>query len=255
MPQRFLRPGITTSDAWNSVSWEAQSFYIRILTLVDDFGRYDGRVPILHGQCFALRTDIKPQRTAALRSELHEAGLIQIYEHEGKEYLQVLKWQERARVEQSKFPDPQHSAAVRCAPLPSAASIASISSPSPSTSISSPVVVPTELQTQAFEKAWQDWADYRKQAKLKAYTTIGAEKQLKALAAIGPDRAVVAINHSIANAYQGIYEPNGQTGQNGRLHGAAADRQRKKDGEYPLREEDMPPIFDPLDPNSKLPGT
>lgn len=129
MPQRFLRPGITTSDAWNSVSWEAQSLFIRILTLVDDFGRYDARVPILHGQCFALRPDIKPQRTEKLRSELHKANLIQVYTVEGKDYLQVLRWQERARCESSKFPDPQESAADRSGPQPSAASLASTSSP------------------------------------------------------------------------------------------------------------------------------
>lgn len=78
MPQRFLRSGITNSDRWNAVSFEAQSLYIRILTLVDDFGRFDARIPILHGQCFALRPDIKLQRTAALRSELVAAGSIEV---------------------------------------------------------------------------------------------------------------------------------------------------------------------------------
>lgn len=105
MPQRFLRPGITTSDRWNAVSWEAQSFFIRILTLVDDFGRYDGRVPILHGHCFALRDDVTTQKTAGFRSELQAALLIDVYSVDGKDYLQVSKWQERTRSEKSKFPD------------------------------------------------------------------------------------------------------------------------------------------------------
>src|SRR6188508_686346 len=106
MPQRFLRPGITTSERWNSVSFEAQSLFIRILTLVDDFGRHDARIPILHGQCFALRPDIKPQRTAALRSELQQALLIEVYTVEGRDYLQITQWQERARSDRSKFPAP-----------------------------------------------------------------------------------------------------------------------------------------------------
>lgn len=123
MPQRFLRPGITNSDAWNSVSFEAQSLYIRILTLVDDFGRYDGRVPVLHGQCFALRPEIKAQRTAGFRSELQAAGLIDVYAVDGKDFLQITKWSERARGDKSKYPDkptltesadiPQDSAAER----------------------------------------------------------------------------------------------------------------------------------------------
>lgn len=105
MPQRFLRPGITTSDAWNAVSFEAQSFYIRILTLVDDFGRCDARVAILHGLCFALRPDIALPKTTELRGELHSSGLVLVYSVAGKEYLQVTKWQERAR-SQSKYPEP-----------------------------------------------------------------------------------------------------------------------------------------------------
>lgn len=129
MPQRFLRPGITTSERWNSISFEAQSFFIRILTLVDDFGRYDARLPILHGQCFALRPDIKAQRMAALRSELQTSKLIEVYEVEGREYLQIAQWQERARSDKSKFPinsqvvDISTPAADGSVPQPNPASI------------------------------------------------------------------------------------------------------------------------------------
>lgn len=129
MPQRFLRPGITNSDQWNAVSFPAQSLYVRILTLVDDFGRYDARVPILHGQCFALRPEMKPQQTAALRSELHARGLITVYVVEGKEYLQIEKWQERARCDASKYPVKPKPAADGSGPQESASSLAITSSP------------------------------------------------------------------------------------------------------------------------------
>lgn len=122
MPQRFLRPGITTSDAWNRATWLEQSFFIRLLTLVDDEGRYDARIPILHATCFALRDDVTRQQTAAARSALQTLGLIEVYTVDGKEYLQVAKWQERVRTK-SRFPappdsKPQRSAAVRSDPLP-----------------------------------------------------------------------------------------------------------------------------------------
>lgn len=107
MPQRFLRPGLTTSDRWNSVSWPAQSLYIRLLTLVDDFGRYDGRPAVLFGHCFALRSDVTIDDTRVLRDELHHAKLIEVYLCEdGKEYVQVLKWEERTRAQASKYPEP-----------------------------------------------------------------------------------------------------------------------------------------------------
>ena len=112
MPQRFLRPGITTSNAWNACGWKAQSLYIRLITLVDDYGRYDGRIAIIHGHCFPLRSDIKPQETAALVGELSANNLIELYEVEHKEYLQMLKWQERTRGK-SKYPDPKDGQILR----------------------------------------------------------------------------------------------------------------------------------------------
>jgi len=106
MPQRFLRPGIRTSDAWNQASWFEQSLYIRLLTLVDDEGRYDGRIAIVHAECFALRDDVTRQQTAAAGSRLSDLGLLEFYEVDGKPYLQLTKWQERVR-NQSRFPGPE----------------------------------------------------------------------------------------------------------------------------------------------------
>lgn len=133
MPQRFLRPGITKSERWNAVSWQAQSLFIRILTLVDDFGRYDARIAVLQGECFALRPEVKPQQTAAFRSELQRAGLIDVYSIGGKEFLQVEQWLERARTEKSKYPSPNDPAAERSGTQRNPASIAIASTSSPST--------------------------------------------------------------------------------------------------------------------------
>ena len=123
MPQRFLRPGITNSDAWNSVSFGAQSFYVRLLTLVDDYGRYDGRIQILHSHCFALRSDVTVKHSAAFRSELESSGLVLVYQVDGKDYVQITKWQERARGP-SKYPEPPTSAGIRSGTQPNPASLA-----------------------------------------------------------------------------------------------------------------------------------
>jgi hypothetical protein len=171
MPQRFLRPGLTTSDAWNSVSFPAQSFFIRLLTLVDDFGRYDGRVLVLHGQCFALRSDITPQETAALRSELHDSGLISVYQAAGKEFIQINKWHERARGKVSRYPDadkPQDSAADRSGKtLPSPSPLHHTPSPSQSW--------PTDGERQRFAAIM-----HRKE------TTAWSRAEVQAMYALGP---------------------------------------------------------------------
>jgi len=105
MPQRFLKPGITTSDHWNACSFGAQSFYIRLMTIVDDYGRYDGRDCILLGQCFAMRPDITIKDLAGFKVELISNDLVQCYDHGGKDYIQILRWEERVRG-RSKWPAP-----------------------------------------------------------------------------------------------------------------------------------------------------
>lgn len=214
MPQRFLRPGITTSDAWNSVSWQAQSLYIRILTLVDDYGRYDGRLPIIHAHCFALRPDITLQETAGFRSELQTLDLIKIYEVEGKEYLQMSKWQERARGP-SKYPDPQGLTEHRSEPQRTAAESCFPSQrPSPSANGHRPEQAAKRspldnlelpFDSLEFEKAWEDWkkdrADRRKKLTPKA-----AEMQLKKLFSMGEERAIACIEQSITNGWTGLFE-------------------------------------------------
>lgn len=108
MPQRFLRPGITASRKWNSLDWFGQSFYIRLITLVDDFGRFEADSLVLRGLCFPLG-DMSAQPvdlTTIVRSceQMFSLGLVVFYKKDGKEFLQVTNWQERARSERSKFP-------------------------------------------------------------------------------------------------------------------------------------------------------
>lgn len=105
MPQRFLRPGITTSELWNACTFPAQSLYVRLLTLVDDYGRFDGRASVIQGYCFALRSDMKIEKVRLLIEELCQNGLIQAYSVEEKEFIRILKWAERARGA-SKYPAP-----------------------------------------------------------------------------------------------------------------------------------------------------
>lgn len=104
MPQRFLRPGITTSAAWNAISWQAQSFYIRLITLVDDFGRYDARWQILRSHAFPLNDEITQKQMHTLCEQLHANDLAVFYRApDGKEYVQLTKWREKARSE-PRFP-------------------------------------------------------------------------------------------------------------------------------------------------------
>ncbi len=157
MPQRFLRPGITHSERWNSVDWACQSLFVRILTLVDDFGRFDGRASVIHGHCYAVWNDKQVaakrcnlQQVAQMLQQLAASGLITIYDDptSGKVVLQVEQWQERIRqgcVE--KWPGKPNGAAKRSNLQQFAAKRSNLQPPTPSSSPTpSPAPAPTRAQ-------------------------------------------------------------------------------------------------------------
>ena len=79
-------------------------------------------------------------------------------------------------------------------------------------SVRGEVEIPGELDTPSFRAAWSDWLTHRKQIK-KPVTELAAKKQLKALAKRGTHDAIRAIEHSIANGWQGIFDPDERTGR------------------------------------------
>ncbi len=62
--------------------------------------------------------------------------------------------------------------------------------------------------SEAFAEAWKDWKQHRSE-KRKPITPLSAKKSLSDLSKMGEARAIAAINHSIANGWQGIFEPTG----------------------------------------------
>lgn len=63
------------------------------------------------------------------------------------------------------------------------------------------------LSTAAFLSAWALWEQHRKELGKQAYKPTGLAQCLTRLSGWGSERAVAAIEHSIANSYAGIYEP------------------------------------------------
>lgn len=218
MPQRFLRPGIRTSEHWNQASFLSQSLFIAILTLVDDFGRYDGRAMLLHGECFVLRDDVKPVQTATALTELDNRGLIQLYEVDGKKYLQVLHWQERSRSQESKFPPPPgiplRNPAESYGPQrnPASLALALALAPAPAPAITSSFIVP-DAASAALKDRFEKWMDCRRTQgkKPKDWNAMFAE-QFEWLSNFSEDVKIEILSQSIRNNYQGLFEPKGHNG-------------------------------------------
>lgn len=109
MPQRLLRPGLRTSKRYNRCPWFVQSFYSRLIMLVDDHGRYEADVELLRSEAFPYGdpsgNQLPLEAIADGCQQMSAANLVLFYEIDGKKYLQVTRWKERVRSE-SRYPGP-----------------------------------------------------------------------------------------------------------------------------------------------------
>lgn len=107
MPTRYLKPGIRDSDRIESLSDpNAEILYYRLLVSVDDFGRADARPLMIKSMCFPVRLRATADKCMQWMQCLESAGLIRLYEVDGKPYLQMEKWDNKPRADASKFPEP-----------------------------------------------------------------------------------------------------------------------------------------------------
>jgi len=105
MPNRVIREGFLDSDPINALSEEAQNFFIRLMLVVDDYGRFDGRPQTIKSRCYPL--DNKTAATVRkLLSIVCQAKLVTLYEVEGKTYIQLEKFNQRLRQKREKWPNP-----------------------------------------------------------------------------------------------------------------------------------------------------
>lgn len=110
MPNRILKESICTNDQINSLTAFEETVFYRLIVICDDFGRFDGRIPVLKGRMFPLRGDkLKTEVLEKAINSLVQAGLVKLYKAEGKPYLHLTGWErnQQRRAKFSKFPAPE----------------------------------------------------------------------------------------------------------------------------------------------------
>lgn len=147
MPSRFLKPGLRESPRFNQASWPAQSLFTRLITLVDDYARFDAHPLLLARVAFPYGTPtgkrISPEQLQAWLDELQRLDLLVLYAVNGVPVLQIKRWTERIRTKNpSRFPEPTAEACqqltanvVKCCQMLSNAALPSSSSTSTTTSV------------------------------------------------------------------------------------------------------------------------
>lgn len=123
MPIRIVREGINSSARINALSRGAELFYRRLMSVVDDYGRFHGSPATLRGACWptcpenVTEDEVKQWMEECL--QVHSkclAGatpLIFLYEANGFRYLQLTDFRQQTRSE-SKFPDPANQLHSNC---------------------------------------------------------------------------------------------------------------------------------------------
>lgn len=254
MPQRFLKPGFRTSARLAKCSRDARLLYVNLITLADDWGRYEGDVTLLKNECFPY-DDVATEVFQSWLNELIEVSVLVRYSVGEIWYIQIERWTERKRSKSSKYPNPQipdkpsQESAANAAP--SAAQSGCTRSSQRSRPYGDddgadeddgadgeartrddpadwPVVsqlLPETHRTDAVRDAWLKWVDHRKQIR-KKLTGASVAGQAKLLGGLSPPDAVKTIEKSITNTWIGLFEPKDGAKPDG--HGARITGKRIK---------------------------
>jgi hypothetical protein len=111
VPNRILREGILTSERVDKLAAQAEVFYRRLMSVVDDFGRFDGRIAMLRASLYPLRIDVVREADIShWLAEVQSAGLIALYAVDGKPYIQLQDFRQQVRATHSKYPPPPENA-------------------------------------------------------------------------------------------------------------------------------------------------
>ena len=109
MPNRILKESVCTSDTIDGLSWFEEVLFYRLIVNCDDFGRFDGRVAVIKNRLFPLKENLTLKTVSEAINRLASAGLVALYEFEGKPYLHLPTWNEHqnVRAKRSKYPAPE----------------------------------------------------------------------------------------------------------------------------------------------------
>ena len=113
MPNRYVRESAIESESVNSLSWQAEVFFRRLLNRVDDFGRFTANTALLRASIFPLQLDrVTEADVQRLLSECEAAGLLFSYSYACKRFIVMNKW-EKGRAKESKYPPPDEDTIKR----------------------------------------------------------------------------------------------------------------------------------------------
>lgn len=108
MPDRYLRTGLLSSERIAAAGEPAEILFTRLLLVIDDFARYDGRLTVICRACWpgGFDTDPKPDEVRQRLDSLIAHKAVVAYEVGGKPFIYIPNFKQRTRAKKSKWPAP-----------------------------------------------------------------------------------------------------------------------------------------------------
>lgn len=103
----MLREGILTSERVDMLTPAGEVFYRRLMSVVDDYGRFSANPKLVRAACYPLKLDtVHDEDITEWVKECASAALVLCYQVSGKQYLEVQDFRQQVRSKVSKYPDP-----------------------------------------------------------------------------------------------------------------------------------------------------
>lgn len=245
---RRLYAGFIKGQRINKLSLQAEAWFWRVLTTVDDFGNGEADPELCRAATVGRRTNVTKAQIGKWLDEMEAVKLISFYSVKGEKYLNVLKfesWQPAGKNGRriKRFPAPEEASGN-----PGESKIIRVSSGVVSasentneddndnnskndneTGRNAPLVAP--FSGQDFISALAAYDATAKQRKVKESPE---QRRLlfKKLAGWGEMRATRALEDTVANGWRGVFEPkentNGNYQQNPSLQGSSGSNYKFK---------------------------
>ena len=108
MPNRIIKESIKTSDNIDKLNWFEEVVFYRLLTTVDDYGCYDGRVIVLKNELFPTKETVTKKQVEDAIIKLESVGLVVRYTENERPYIYLPTWDshQRVRNKHRKYPMP-----------------------------------------------------------------------------------------------------------------------------------------------------
>lgn len=215
MPNRIVREAILSSESVAVLSWAEEVFYRRLMSIVDDYGRFEANLQLVRAKCYPLQIDdVKASDVAAWMESCRLAGILTLYSVNGKNYLEISKFQQQTRTP-SKFPSPDSE----CSQMISFAHLGVVVSVVEDVSVSGAAKATVQQAAQVripledyFDEFWSAYPLKKgKEAARKAWAKIRPSKELK-------DRIMAAVSIQARQDRQWLegYVPHAATYLNGK---------------------------------------